>query len=245
VALRALHGGSVQTGKRESGVVVIKGRVGPADLVVAGIASVRESRRDVIRNASTQARGAVVIGLVAGPANGVSKGQIVVVADVALVAIGGRASGSHLVVALQCPTSGAVVPGSGGKGRGGGMAVCAVRSGKGTTGSGGSGRVHRIIRGAVIRGVAAVVGVSTARRKAEGVVAIGMALRALHGGSVQASKRESGVVVIEGRIGPVDGVVASIAGLREARGDVIGNGAAQSCGAIPIGQVTIDAGGAV
>ena len=237
MALRALHSGSVQTGKRESGVIVIKGRVGPADLVMASIASLRESRRDVIRNASTQVRGAVVIGLMAGPANGVPKGQIVVVADVALVAIRGSASGSHLMVALQCPTGGAVVPGSGSKGRGGGMAVRAVCRGKGTTGSGGRSRVHWIIGGAVIGGVATVVGVSTAGRKAEGVVAVGMALRTLHGGSVQTGKRESGVVVIEGRIGPVDGVVASIAGLWEAGGDVIGNGAAQCLGTGPVGGV--------
>ena len=125
---------------------------------MAGIASLREACRDVIRNAGTQIRGAVVIGLMAGPANGVSQGQIVVVADVALVAIRGGASGSHLMVALQCPTGGAVVPRSGGEGRGGGMAVRAVCRGKGTTGSGGRRRVHWIIGGAVIGGVAAEIG---------------------------------------------------------------------------------------
>ena len=157
VALRALHGGSVQTGERESGVVVIKSRVGPADLVMAGIASLREARRDVIRNASTQVGGVVVIGLMAGPANRVPQGQIVVVADVALVAIGGRASGSHLVVALQSPTRRSVAPGSCGEGCGGGVTVRTVCGSKRRTRR----RMHRIIGGAVIGGVAAVVGVRT------------------------------------------------------------------------------------
>ena len=48
VTLRALHGGSVHTGKREGGVVVIERRVGPGNRVVAGIAGCWEARGNVI-----------------------------------------------------------------------------------------------------------------------------------------------------------------------------------------------------
>ena len=73
------------------------------------------------------------------------------------------------------------------------MAVCAIRSSKGRAGRG----VHRVIGGAVVGGVAAIVGVSATRREAKSIVAVSMALRALDSGGVHAGQRETGVVVVE------------------------------------------------
>src|SRR5215469_11134607 len=222
----------VQTGEREAGVVVVKGGIGPIDHVVAGIAGGREVGSDVVRNAATQSGGALPIRLVAEIAGGVGGGaQRVVVADVALVAIGDHAGGSHLVVALEGPAGGcyAVGPGSGGEVGGGGVAVRAVCRCEGCARR----RVHRIIRAAVIAGM--TVGITAAARCRQ-VVATrrgAVALRALHRG-VQAGKRESGVVVVKGGIGPIDHVVAGIAGGREVGSDVVRNAAAQSRGALPI-----------
>jgi len=57
---------------------------------------------------------------------------------------------------------------------------------------------------------------------------------------VHPGQRERGVVVVEGRVGPQDGVVADFALLRESNGDVIGSG-----GAVEVRQVARNAGGAV
>jgi|SRR3974390_2087688 len=103
VALRALHGG-MQAGQREARIVVIKGGVGPVDGVVAGIASLRETGSDVVRNVATESLRAVPVCGVAGVASGVRGSKSVIVADVALVAIGDDTRGSHLVVSGQCPT---------------------------------------------------------------------------------------------------------------------------------------------
>src|SRR5215469_14770448 len=114
VAQCALHSG-VQASEWEAGVVVVKGGIGPIDHVVAGIAGGREVGSDVVRNAATQSSGTLPIRLVAEIASGVRGGQRVVVADMALVAIGDHAGGSHLVVALEGPAGGCcgVAPGSG------------------------------------------------------------------------------------------------------------------------------------
>ena len=97
MALRALHGGGVQTGQRETGVIVIERGVGPVDRVVAGVAGLWESCRDVIRDIAAQGRGAVPVGGVARIASGAV--QAVVVADVALITVGSRARWGHLVIA--------------------------------------------------------------------------------------------------------------------------------------------------
>ena len=60
-----------------------------------------------------------------------------------------------------------------------------------------------------------------------------MALCALNG-SVQTGKREPRVVVIESRISPVNRIVAGLASLREAGGDVIRNVAAKILRLVPI-----------
>ena len=60
-----------------------KGRVGPIDRVVAGIASLRESGGDVIGNVPTQGGGAVPLCCVAGIASRVGGSEIVIVVGVA------------------------------------------------------------------------------------------------------------------------------------------------------------------
>src|SRR6516165_3670449 len=78
-------------------------------------------------------------------------------------------------------------------------------------------------------GVAATAGsrqIVTTRRGA-------VAQRALHS-SVQASERKAGVVVVKGGVGPIDHVVAGVAGCREVGSDVVRNAATQSGGALPI-----------
>src|SRR5215472_9819300 len=222
----------VQTGEREAGVVVVKGGVGPIDHVVAGIAGCREVGSDVVRNAVTQSRGTLPIRLVAEIACGVRGGtQCVVVADVALVAIGDHAGGSHLVVALEGPASGCygVAPGSGGEVGGGGVAVRAVcrRVGRSRR------RVHRIIRAAVIAGMTVGVTAATGCRQ---VVAArrGTVAQGASNAGVQTGEREAGVVVVKGGIGPIDHVVAGIAGCREVGSDVVRNAVTQSRGTLPI-----------
>src|ERR1700756_3752067 len=146
VAKGTCHRG-MQSGEREAGVVVVKGGIGPIDHVVAGIAGSREVGSDVVRYRATQSGGALPIGLVAEIACGVrGRTQRVVVAGVALVAIGGYTGGSHLVVALEGPTSRGVVPGGGGEVGGGGVAIGAICRGEGCARR----RVHGIIRAAVI-----------------------------------------------------------------------------------------------
>src|SRR6516164_9562079 len=78
VAQGARHAG-MQAGKREAGVVVVKGGIGPIDHVVAGIAGCREVGSDVVRNAATQSGGTLPIRLVAEIAGGVrARAQAVV-----------------------------------------------------------------------------------------------------------------------------------------------------------------------
>ena len=98
--------------------------------------------------------------------------------------------------------------------------------------------MHRIIRGVVVGRV--TVRVCAGGRGSRKVITTsggGMALRALHGGGVQTGQRETGVVVIERGIGPVDRVVAGVTRLRETRGDVIRNATPQGCGALPVSGV--------
>jgi len=110
------------------------------------------------------------------------------------------------------------------------VAIRAVRSGEGRA----CGRVHRVIRTVVVSLVAIRVRATCRSAQAIATRRGGMALRALHG-EVQAGQREPGVVVIEGRICPQDRIVAGLAGLREARRNVIRNASAQSLRTGPIG----------
>ena len=90
--------------------------------------------------------------------------------------------------------------------------------------------VVRLCRALEVFQVAACAG-----RTGQVVVAVHVALRALHGG-VRSGQRESCVVVIEGRSRPGGRVVALRASLRESAGNVVGIGRA-----LEILQVAADA----
>ena len=164
----------MQAGQREAGSVVVEGRIRPQDRVVAGIAGLREAGRDVVRHGAPQSLGAVPIGGVAGIAGGA--GDVVVVADVALIAIRGGTGGGHLVIASERPGRGAVTPRGGCERDGRRVAVGAIGSREGRAGS----RVDWIIRAAIVARVA--VGIAATGRRGEIVAACrgGVALGALH-----------------------------------------------------------------
>jgi len=97
VALRALHRG-VQAGKRESGVVVVKGGgVRPVDGVVACIASLRVVGSHVVRDSATESGGAGPVSDVTGIASGAGDVVAAVCSAVALVAIRDDTRRGHLV----------------------------------------------------------------------------------------------------------------------------------------------------
>lgn len=93
-------------------------------------------------------------------------------------------------------------------------------------------RAAKSSRALKIGGVATV----TIGRQRSGVVAIHVAQCARYG-RVRARQRESCGAVIECRAGPIGRRVADRAIGREARGDVIGNGAAKRRGAVPVRQM--------
>ena len=90
----------MQAGERESGAAVVKGRVHPVGGVVAGVASLREVCRDVVR-----IRRALIVLQVASHAGRTV--QVVVVVDVA-IRTGARRHGVH---AGQRESRGGVVKG--------------------------------------------------------------------------------------------------------------------------------------
>jgi len=120
-------------------------------------------------------------------------GQVVVVAGVALIAVGDDAGRRHLVIANESPSRRSMTPGSSGEGRSNRVTVGAVGDGE----SGSSGGVYRIIRAGVVRLVAILVAAARWRFQIITTCRGRMALRALHG-SVQAGQRETRVVVVEG-----------------------------------------------
>ena len=66
-----------------------------------------------------------------------------------------------------------------------------------------------------------------ASRGVQRVVVVDVAIGACPGRyGVHSRKREARIAVVKGRIRPVVGVVALLAGLRETRGDVVGIGGA-------------------
>ena len=148
MAQRALYG-SMQPGKWEAGVVVIEGGIGPVRRIVAGLAGLRKTCCDVVRNISTQSLCAVPIGGVAAGVVAIGNRQTIIVADVALVTICRRTRGRHLVITCQGPAGRSVAPRGCREGCCGGVAVGAIPDREGSTGR----RVHRVVGAVVIGGV--------------------------------------------------------------------------------------------
>jgi len=69
-----------------------------------------EIGRDVVRNRSTEGLRTVPVTRVATRAPAITRGQAIVVAGVALVAVGDDAGGRHLVIARERPVRGVVTP---------------------------------------------------------------------------------------------------------------------------------------
>ena len=202
VALRALQRDmGAREGESRSGVIEVSS--GPGSRVVALLASLREARTHVVR-----IRGALEILQVAVHARRICAGQAVVVVDVALRALHGRmrtgereASGGVI--------KGRIVPG--------GRVVTLLAS------LGNSRRdVIRVRRPLEILHVTAD---ARGIRAAEVVVAVDVALRALHGG-VRPGQGEAGRGVIKGRIVPRARVVTLLTRRRESGLHVIGIGCA-------------------
>ena len=112
------------------------------------------------------------------------------------------------------------------------MAVRAVRGRKGST----RGGVHWIVRAAVVGLVAVLIAATSGSLQIVTTSCGRVALRTLHG-SVQSGEWEACVVVVEGGVGPRNHVVTSLAALREGRGDVIRDAAAECLRAGPVGGV--------
>ena len=192
VTLRALQAG-VRTGQRESGGVVIESGARPGSGGMALLASLREAGLHVIRIGR-----ALEILQVAADARRVRARQVVISVHVTLRALqagvrtGQRESGGVVIESRARPGSG-------------GVALLASLREAGL-------HVIRIGGSLEILQVAADAGGVGAGQI---VVAIHVALGALHA-RVGASQRESGGVVIESGARPGSGRVALLASLREA-----------------------------
>ena len=196
VALRAGHR-EMEARERKPGRRMVKRAAAPVGRGVALIACRREPCLRVIRS-----RGPLVVlqmALGAGPA-----GETVVVIHVALRA------GERGMEPGQCEARGCVI-------KGGRRPVCRAVAGLASLRE--TSRSVRRIRGAVE--ISQVAADASRVRGGQVVIAIHVALRALHGG-MEARQREAGGRVIERRIAPRRGAMALLAGLREVRLHVIG-----------------------
>ena len=164
VAVRAgLHaaGGGDNVAAREgpSGSAVIELAVGPRERVVAGGAhGSGEVRGDMVGYSAAKSCSAIPIGSVAAGVVAVRNSETVIVADVALIAIGDHAGWRHLVIADESPTSGGVIPRSGGERVGSGVAVGAVGCKKGCACGGMHGVIGVLPVGLMATGVCAIRG---------------------------------------------------------------------------------------
>ena len=204
---------SVRSGQRESRGRVIEGGIAPRRGGVALLAGLREARSHVVRIG-----GALEIREVAADASGVRRGQVVVAVHMALGALqtGVRASqreSRRRVIEARIPPVSCVV-----------ALLASLRDVRGNVIR--TRRALEILQVAVDAGCAGQV-----------VIVIDVALGALHCG-MRPGQRESRVVVIERCLSPRRGVVALLAGLREARTHVV-----WIRGALEILQVAVDAGG--
>lgn len=107
----ARRGHDVPSRQRPSRRTVIELAIGPGNRVVAGGAHRnREHRGHVIGNGAADRGGTVPIRDVAAGVVAIRDGEAVIVADVALIAVGDQTRGRHPVVAGQSPTGRSVIP---------------------------------------------------------------------------------------------------------------------------------------
>ena len=189
----------MRTGEREARLGVIEGCGLPSCGVVTRIAGLRESAGNVVG-----IRGSLEILEVARNAGG--RGQVVIVVDVAVNASPGRDG----VRAREGEVDTAVVE------AGRSPACCGVAGIAGLREPAGN------VVG--IRGSLEVLQMARhARGVVQGVVIVDMAIGAgARRHRVQASERESGIVVVECGAHPAAGVVTGFASLRESAGNVVG-----------------------
>ena len=186
----------------ESGAGVIEGAIAPQHCVVTGFARGRESRRLMVHW-----RGCIVVVVLMATDAG-RDGDVVVVIDVAVGALAGRnsvRSGERKSGAVVVERS--VVPV--------GRVVARVAG-------------LREVRGYVIgigRALVVLQMAGHARGTVQVVVVVDVAIgTSARWNRVRSSQREACVVVVEGRIHPVGGVVARLTSLREVGLNVVGIG---------------------
>jgi len=200
VAVHTLpRGHGVRPGQRKRGIVVVKGRIGPDDRVVAQFALLRKARSCVI-----WIRGPVVVLQVAGHAS--CAVQAVVVVHMAVRTLPRR----HHVRVGQWEARGGVVK----------LAVSPeqrVVAGLASCRKTGLDVVHRRDRIVVI-----VLVAGNAGRARQIVVVVDMAIRTLsRRHHVVPREREAGAVVIERRVEPSGCAMARVARLRKVCRDVV------------------------
>ena len=201
-ALRRRDG--VHAGQRERRVVVVEHCVSPQDGVMADLALLRESHRDVIWGGC-----ALEVRLVAGNARGA--GQVVIIVDVTVAALQRRhgvcthqwEAGAGVIELAVRPQNRVVTIGAGGG------------DSRGQVGE----RADRVV---IVSQMARYAG-----RIGEVVVVVDVAVGALQRrNGVASGQRKAGAVVIERGIQPGRGVMALLARLGKIGGHVIGMGSA-------------------
>ena len=202
MALRTLRAGQVEPRQRPPSSRVIESAVRPEHGVMAEFACRREAGGNMVDRGG---RG-VVIGLVAADAHRVSRGQVVIIVEVAL-----RTLRAGQVEAGQGPARGRVVELTIGPQHRVVTSLTSQREAQLHV-------VNRRGRSVVILLVAAHAG---GVRAGQVVVVVGMALRALRAGQVEAGQGPARGRVIELAVGPEHGVMALLAGRREPQLHVI------------------------
>jgi len=190
----------MRSGQLESGTCVVEGAVGPKDRIVTSLTSGRETRGNMVY----RRRCIVVVGLMARDAGGVR--DVVVIVDVAICALPRR----HSVRSSEGESRAVVIE----RGVQPGRCVVALIAPLGEIRR----HVIRVGRSLVVLQVA-----GHASRAGQVVVVINVTVAALpRGNRVHTGEGKVGEVVVERGVGPGSRIVTLLAGLGEARGDVVG-----------------------
>jgi hypothetical protein len=226
----ARGGDDVAARERPSGGRVVELAVGPADGVVAGgTHRSGKLRGDMVGHRAADGRGAIPVRKVAAGVVAICDRETVIVAEVALIAVGDHARGRHLMIARQGPARRCVIPRSGGERRGCRMAIRAVRPGKHRTRIGMHGIIGLLPIIQMASGISAIVGSDV-----EVVIVVDVATNAGNVG-VLAGQKKSCDAVIELYAKPTVEIVAALAiGDRKIRA---GSGVIGIRGVLPILQV--------